>query len=189
MTNKQTKRHCHQNRKYPLPTPLEISRKFAYRPHTGEIVTKRGVVGALNAQGYLICKYSDHPQMVFMAHQIAFVLMRGYWPHLINHINGDKSDNRWENLEEVTQSENMAKARLNHCPSKGIARFSNYYWVRVNRNGVQNQVYFTLWRDAYAWNKKLIEGIRRYGPEYMPPIPSKNERIKPHMRSKALRHD
>jgi len=180
------KRHCHQLRKHPLPTPWEISRKFAYRPHTGEIVTKRGVVGRVTSTGYISVEYSGRPQVRLNAHQVAFVLMRGYWPELINHINGNRADNRWENLEEVSHAENLAKARLNRCPSRGVRAQQHRagYVVTVIRKGKQSRLYFTLWRDAYAWNKGLIEGMWLYGPEYMPPIPSREQRIKPHMRFK-----
>ncbi|CAL9957261.1 HNH endonuclease [Vibrio phage D148] len=30
--------------------------------------------------------------------------------HVVDHINGDKTDNRWDNLEPITQSENTLRA-------------------------------------------------------------------------------
>jgi len=188
LVSKQNNRHAQQNRKYSLPTPHEIRCKFAYRPHTGEIVTKRGVVGYLDKDDYLICVFSVKPHVRLRAHQIAFVLMRGYWPEQINHINGDKSDNRWQNLEECNSSENLAKVRVNKCPSNAVKVFRSrkLYKVQFNREEKKHVVYFTLWRDAFRFNAKLNEGIRQHGAGFTLPVPPKSERIKPHMRS-ALR--
>jgi hypothetical protein len=50
----------------------------------------------------------------YMAHRLAWLYVTGAWPRgQIDHINGDRSDNRWANLRDVTPSEN---ARNRHAP-------------------------------------------------------------------------
>jgi len=43
----------------------------------------------------------------FLAHQIVWAFHHGEWPKMIDHINGDRFDNRLENLRECTPSENQ----------------------------------------------------------------------------------
>ena len=43
----------------------------------------------------------------YRAHQIIWLWVYGKWPEQIDHINHDRKDNRWFNLREVSQEENM----------------------------------------------------------------------------------
>jgi hypothetical protein len=44
----------------------------------------------------------------------------GDWPEEIDHINGIRSDNRWENLQLVTRSENLFKGKMYVNNSSGV---------------------------------------------------------------------
>ncbi len=61
----------------------------------------------------------------FRAHRLAYLYMNGVWPsQLIDHINGDPRDNRWENLRIASKSQNAANAGLwghNRSGVKGVS--------------------------------------------------------------------
>ena len=47
----------------------------------------------------------------YYAHRVIFLFMTGKWPDQTDHINGIRSDNRWENLRSVDLSGNRKNAR------------------------------------------------------------------------------
>jgi len=86
---------------------------------------------SVGSHGYLQTNYRGS---VVLAHRIAWVLMRAdAWPVQIDHINGDRTDNRIHNLRSVTRAEN----RRNACrPSNNKSGFNGVSWDRVNKRWV-----------------------------------------------------
>lgn len=94
------------------------------------------VAGHIDKSGYRIITLD---KVNYYAHRLAIYYVHGYWPENdVDHINRNKSDNRIENLREVSHSCNIKNAKLfknNTTGVKGICQNKNKYM-------------------AYIWHKK-----------------------------------
>lgn len=72
--------------------------------------------GCLNDSGYLLISLQS---LQYRAHRLAWLYVTGAWPKFeIDHINGIRSDNRWENLRDVSGSVNLQNKRQAQSNSK-----------------------------------------------------------------------
>lgn len=76
---------------------------------------------------------------LMLAHRVAFAVHHGRWPEAeVDHINGDRRDNRISNLREASRSDqvrNMPLSRVNKSGRVGV------FWItRLSRWGASIQV-------------------------------------------------
>lgn len=96
-----------------------IINTFEYNPHTGEVTLKLpvhgpvssvgSVVGSKSKDGYMNMKIGSRN---YRQHRVIWLIKTGEWPKFsIDHINGIRDDNRWENLRDVTNAVNAQNTR------------------------------------------------------------------------------
>lgn len=102
-----------------------IGEVLSYCPDTGTLRWKvaRGrcrageVAGYDSGRGYIGIRIFGK---CYYAHRIAFLMMTGRFPKYVDHIDGDRANNRWANLREVSKSENGMNMGLPRTNKSGV---------------------------------------------------------------------
>jgi hypothetical protein len=120
------------------------------------------VVGHNGYQGY---KKFRHNGRFINVHRVIFLLSHGYCPDFVDRINGDKSDNRIENLRPATNVENTRNAKLsarNETGIKGVHALKNGmgYQVYIGINGKKKR--FGTFKDVELAELVAIEARAKY---------------------------
>jgi hypothetical protein len=109
------------------PTFEELNNWARYDPETGVFFRqgddygryRRGdpLRGTVTPRGYVMLSFRRGQPI--SAHRAAFCIMTGRWPeHALDHINGNRADNRWINLRLANHSQNRANSLYQAGPMK-----------------------------------------------------------------------
>lgn len=155
-------------------TQEELKERVNYNPDSGIFTwkSKSDPRSSIKIGAEINCKDKDGYLRVFISykyyklHRLAWFYVYGVWPkYQIDHINGDKKDNRISNLRDISQSANMQnihKANINKLSGlpRGIYFEFGKYRARIKiKNKIKNLGSFVLLSeavDAYV-NAKQFE--------------------------------
>ena len=98
------------------------------------------------------------------AHRVVFALHYGRWPTpRCDHIDGNKTNNRADNLRECSASENGHNGKMHRDNATGVKGVFRYvrsgYGTEVMSNGVRHRKWFRRLEDAAAHVKQLREQL------------------------------
>ena len=100
------------------------------RPH----VKKGELAGRLSDKGYWRITFCNR---IYKAHRLIFLMHKGYLPVEIDHIDGNKLNNRIDNLREATRAQNIFNRGLMKTNTSGVKGVS---WSK-ERNKWEVQMY------------------------------------------------
>lgn len=122
--------------------PALVRRDFEYDPEYGVLLRRsNGKPAGSVCNGYIQVRWLGRN---FYTHRLAWAWMTGAWPKdQIDHANCVKSDNKWSNLREATESQNKYNWPL---APKNTSGFKGISWdpkrkkwlarISINGNGV-----------------------------------------------------
>ncbi len=157
------------------PLPLdEIRARWDYDPETGafrwkiSIPSKHIVPGtvsrALSGAGYVMLSVAGR---TYRAHRVAWALVRGTEPFELDHINGDRKDNRITNLRPCNHSQNQSNI------GKKTRKFDLPTGVHMNGRGYRAVImvdyrYINIgtYVTPEAARKAYVAASRRYFGEF-----------------------
>lgn len=157
----------------PLPSAKRLNCLFEYLP-SGILIFKsragdsrfntrwagRQVIGTSNGKGYERVRLYGRCAYI---HRIVWKMHFDSDPHQVDHINGNRSDNRIENLREAVGSQNNWSSRRNTSVTgfKGVTRASRStrFEARIKAHGKQRHLgtYSTANDAARAYDAAAVE--------------------------------
>jgi hypothetical protein len=106
-----------------LPSIDWLRQLFRYEPETGKLFWRDSGAEAFpraHPRGYYEGKLPGRRE-TWKSHRVIWALQTGAWPsQAIDHIDGNPSNNRWDNLREATLSQNQHNQRLSVANTSGI---------------------------------------------------------------------
>ncbi len=125
------------------------------------------IAGSRHHTGYIDIKID---RKMYRAHRIAWLLMTGKWPKdQIDHRDGDRSNNKWDNLREADynkNSHNQSMAKNNASGYKGVYLAKGYEkWVaqiRVNYKKIHLGYFGDKESAAKAYNEAALNYFKEF---------------------------
>lgn len=153
-----------------LLTQIRLQELLHYNPDTGIFTSKvrrhrlrpGDIVGTTLTRGYIGIRVDG---VRHLAHRLAFLYMTGRWPEgVVDHINGNAGDNRWSNLRECTQSQNMLNRKMfknKAVPFKGVSLVGRRFKATIHIPGDDKTTFLGYFDTPEAANEAYMKEAKR----------------------------
>lgn len=102
-----------------------VLKLFNYNPNTGEITRRvsRGpkkagsIVGYKRNDGYIAVEINS---CAYLIHRLIWFMITQQWPSLIDHVDGDPTNNKWDNLRLCNSQENSFNRGMFNTNTSGV---------------------------------------------------------------------
>jgi hypothetical protein len=124
----------------PLVSHEELLKILDYNPESGKFTwccfkgpkapagSSAGVID--RATGYYVITINYR---IYRAHRLAWFYMKGEWPSIIDHIDSDRKNNKWNNLRLATTSQNAQNVGLTRRNKSGL---KGAFWHKLEKTWV-----------------------------------------------------
>lgn len=140
-----------------------LRNKFDYDQYQGRLLLKGTYIdkSTETARGYRKIQFQNTG---YLLHRLIFYYHHGYFPEIVDHVDGNLFNNKIENLQHSTQSQNIEKARkfkTNKTGFKGVSynksagKYEAYFWKNYEK------IHCGLYKTAEEAFKAREE--RKYG--------------------------
>ena len=113
------------------------------------------LVGTLDAYGYLVCQVNKR---TYKVHRLIYSMFYDEVPDMLDHINGNCTDNRIENLRPVNHKQNGYNSKLSRATStgiKGVSRLRNKWIAQCQVAGKRH--YLGVFDSIECAQAKLVK--------------------------------
>ena len=151
---------------------IDITKLVAYDPITGRLTWAARVgtrcqigaeIGCVTSGGYRRVKIKGR---MYLVHRLAWFLAYGVWPaHEIDHIDGNRLNNKLENLRDVPKAINQRNAYRRKDNSSGLVGvrevwYPTKYWVAQWFDGKRKNKWFSVNKYGEAKAKQMAIAYR-----------------------------
>ena len=149
-----------------LPGQRKLKEDFTYNLNTGSFLRYDGAFGYITKQGYSSILYEGE---TYLIHRLIWKWIYNEEPNIIDHINGDKLDNRLVNLRDVDRGIN---ARNRSKQANNTSGFTGVVWNKKNNNWSactkikQKQIYIGTYSTPQKAKQARDEFIKEFYPDH-----------------------
>lgn len=131
---------------------------FTWKVARKRLATAGSTAGSINGSGYVQISVDGK---LYLAHRLAWFYCFKEWPDsIIDHINGIRSDNRLDNLQDISQNKNIQKCnrKVGASGYRNVRKIYNRYQASIKIDGKTKHLgMFSSAEEAYEYVQKYKE--------------------------------